>query len=158
MKKFLKKIQKSIIISLTITLLLTLSLPVRAADSRTNVKPALNETAAYLLKTVSKPDIGSVGGEWAVMGLARSNCDVPQSWYNGYYNNIINQVQASNGVLHEKKYTEYSRVILALTAIGKNPADVGGCNFLTPLGDYEAVIEQGINGPISGLANCPKKC
>jgi hypothetical protein len=151
MKKFLKKIQKSIIISLTITLLLTLSLPVRAADSRTNVKPALNETAAYLLKTVSKPDIGSVGGEWAVMGLARSNCDVPQSWYNGYYNNIINQVQASNGVLREKKYTEYSRVILALTAIGKNPADVGGCNFLTPLGDYEAVIEQGINGPIFAL-------
>jgi hypothetical protein len=38
-----------------------------------------------------------------------------------------------------------------LLAIGKNPSDVGGYNLLKPLGDYEAVIEQGINDPIFAL-------
>ena len=55
------------------------------------------------------------------------------------------------GNLHDKKYTEYSRVIVALTAIGKNPADVAGYNLLTPLGDYEKTIWQGMNGPIWAL-------
>ena len=51
-------------------------------------------------------------------------------------------------MLHERKYTEYSRVILALTAIGRDPAKVAGYNLLTPLGDFEKTIWQGLNGPI----------
>ncbi len=60
-------------------------------------------------------------------------------------------MKACKGVLHEKKYTEYSRVIVALTSIGADPSNVGGYNLLTPLGDFDKTIWQGINGPIWAL-------
>jgi hypothetical protein len=64
---------------------------------------------------------------------------------------VLAALQAADGVLSTRKYTEYSRVILALTAIGKDPADVGGYNLLTWLGDYDKVVAQGINGPVFAL-------
>lgn len=60
-------------------------------------------------------------------------------------------VKKCDGVLHDKKYTEYARVILALTSIGKDPTDVSGYHLLDPLGDYEKTIWQGINGAIFAL-------
>ena len=36
------------------------------------------------------------------------------------------EVKEKKGILHEKKYTEYSRVILALTALGEDVTNVGG--------------------------------
>ncbi len=115
------------------------------------IDEALNETAAYILKTVQKPEVGSIGGEWAIVGLARSGYSVDTSYYQKYYRTVEEYVKACKGILHDKKYTEYSRVILALTAIGKNPADVAGYNLLTPLGDYDKTIWQGLNGPIWAL-------
>ena len=49
------------------------------------------------------------------------------------------------------KFTEYSRVILALTAINKDVTDVGGYNLLSYLSDFDNVKKQGINGPIFAL-------
>jgi hypothetical protein len=72
-------------------------------------------------------------------------------WYDAYYDHLLATVQAADGVLSTRKYTEYSRVILALPALGKDPADVGGYNLLTMLGDYNKVLVQGINGPIFAL-------
>ncbi|MFD2333525.1 S-layer homology domain-containing protein [Cohnella sp. GCM10020058] len=109
------------------------------------------DTAAYVLSTVSHPEVGSIGGEWAVIGLARSDYDVPQSYYDDYYETVEQYVVGLKGQLHDKKYTEYSRLILALTAIGADPSDVGGYNLLSPLGDFEKTVWQGINGPIFAL-------
>ena len=67
------------------------------------------------------------------------------------YAAVEKYVADCKGVLHEKKYTEYSRVVLALTAIGADPADVAGYNLLTPLGDFDKTVWQGINGPIWAL-------
>ena len=47
----------------------------------------------------------------------------------------------------QTKHTEYSRVILALTAIGRDPSKVAGYNLLMPLGDIEKTIWQDQNGP-----------
>jgi len=111
----------------------------------------LDECAAVLLKMVPEPAYGPVGGEWAVLGLARWGGEVPKEWFDGYYERLENYVKKCGGVLHEKKYTEYSRVILALTAIDKDPSNVGGYNLLEPLADYEQTVFQGINGPIYAL-------
>jgi hypothetical protein len=54
-------------------------------------------------------------------------------------------------VLSRHAYTAYSRVVLALTAIGKSPANVGGYDLLSPLGDYTQVTRQGILGPAFAL-------
>lgn len=135
---------------LTLALLLQFSVPAfAAADSR--VAPDISKTASYVYSLVKSPQVGSIGGEWAVLGLARSGYTVPNEYYQNYYATLEEYVKACKGVLHEKKYTEYSRVIVALTAIGKDPTNVAGYNLLTPLGDYDKTIWQGLNGPIWAL-------
>jgi len=131
-------------------MLIALCIPA-AASSETDLAPAVSASAASMLRTVKAPQVGSVGGEWAVIGLARSGCDVPQEYWDSYYAAVEEYVESRNGVLHAKKYTEYSRVILALTAIGADPTDVAGYNLLTPLGDFEKTLFQGINGPVWAL-------
>ena len=112
----------------------------------------LADTADCLLRTVQAPSVGSVGGEWAVLGLARSGCDgLPEDYFEQYYAAAEEHVTACGGVLHARKYTEYSRMIIALTAIGKDPTDVGGYNLLTALGDYEKTVWQGLNGAVWAL-------
>ena len=112
---------------------------------------AVSDTAAYIIKTVASPQVGSIGGEWAVLGLARSELDLPEAYFKSYAAAAEAYVLSCGGVLHEKKYTEYSRVIAALTAIGKDPRNVAGYNLLTPLGNFEKTVWQGINGAIWAL-------
>lgn len=130
--------------------LVILCTTVFAADIK-SIETAMTETASYLQKTVPSPIVNATGGEWTVMGLARSDFDVPQSYYDTYYNNLVNTLKEKDGVLHEKKYTEYSRVILALTALGMDPTDVAGYNLLAFLEDYDKIVWQGVNGPIWAL-------
>lgn len=96
----------------------------------------------------STPQVASVGGEWAVIGLARGNFDVPKQYFSEYYEQVKDFLISNDGVLSKNKNTVYSRVILALTAIGKNPADVSGYNLLLPLSDFEKTVRQGTNGAI----------
>lgn len=112
---------------------------------------ALADTAEYIYNTVEDPQVGSIGGEWAVMGLARSNADIPSEYYSRYISNAELYVKKCGGVLHSRKYTEYSRLIVALTALGENPADIAGYNLLTPLADFEKTVWQGINGAVWAL-------
>ena len=60
-----------------------------------------------------------------------------KKYFDTYYKNVEDYIVSVDGVLSRKKNTEYSRVILALTAIGKNPADAAGFNLLLPLGDFD---------------------
>ena len=120
-----------------------------AADAA--LDSAISDAAAYILKTVQNPEVGSVGGEWAVIGLARSGYAVPDSYYETYYKTVEQYIKDCEGVLHDKKYTEYSRVILGLTAAGYDPRDVGGYDLTLALGDFSKTVWQGINGPIFAL-------
>lgn len=111
----------------------------------------LTETADLLIAENDDPDFGSVGGEWMVLGMAKWGGDVPEGWYESYYKNVEEYVASCNGNLSEHKNTEYSRVIIALTAIGKDPTDVAGFDLTAPLADYDQTIFQGINGPVYAL-------
>ena len=114
-----------------------------AAGQSTVTDEELTQTAQWLMEQIPQPTYGSVGGEWAVFGLARSGVAVPKEYFEVYGENVA--------VLHAKKYTEYSRVILAWTALGKDATDVGGFNLLVPLADFDQTVFQGINGPIFAL-------
>ena len=114
-------------------------------------KTQLEKTAGYLQAQIAAPGAGSVGGGWLIFGLARSGMKVPQIYFDAYYENVEAAVREKNGVLSDRKYTEYSRTVLALTAIGKDPSDVAGFDLLKPLADFEQVAKQGINGTIFAL-------
>ena len=142
--------KKFIGIILTLSILFSLSSGALAFDNN-KVNATLESVGNYLYETVKEPQVASIGGEWAVLGLARCDMDIPDEYFENYYQTVTKYVEDCGGVLHNKKYTEYSRVVLALTAIGKNPQDVAGYNLLKPLSDYEKTIWQGVNGAIWAL-------
>lgn len=53
--------------------------------------------------------------------------------------------------MHSRKYTENSRLIIALSAIGKDAHSVGDWDIIAPLEDFDATVWQGINGPVFAL-------
>ena len=108
------------------------------------------KTTGDFMATLGTPTVNSIGGEWMVIGLARSGRPVPA----GYYDNVVEYVKAkadANERLHPAKVTDNARVILALTAIGKDVTNVGGHNLLKGLDNMAYVQTQGINGPIWAL-------
>ena len=105
------------------------------------------KTTGDFIQGLGTPSVGSTGGEWMTIGLARSGRTVPA----GYYDNVVEYVKAkadANERLHRAKVTDNARVILALTAIGKDVTNVGGHNLLKGLDNMAYVQKQGINGPI----------
>ncbi len=133
-----------------LSLLLALAVLTGAAGAAA-AQDALAEAARYIAAAVPSPQVGSTGGEWAVLGLVRSGAAVPEGYYAAYYAAVEARVKDCGGQLHARKYTEYSRVILALSALGYDARDVAGYDLTKPLGDYDKTIWQGINGPIWAL-------
>ena len=121
-------------------------------DTLGKVSEPYISTGEYMEK-LGTPNVGAVGGEWMVIGLARSGRTVPG--VEDYYQKAVEYVQSSidpeTGRLHKAKSTDNSRMILALTAIGKDVTNVGGYNLLQGLSDLEYVKYQGNNGPIWAL-------
>ena len=125
--------------------------PVSPKQQQEMLTETVTQTGEFLHKSVAEPTFGSVGGEWLILGLARSGLEISDDYFETYFQNLSVYTAQQGGVLHAKKYTEYSRVVLAVTAIGKDPLDVGGFNMLLPLADFEQTVFQGINGPIFAL-------
>ena len=131
-----------------LSLLLALTLLLCACGA---AKTPLEQTAVYLKKATPEPAFGSLNGDWTVFGLARSGVKVDKAYYEADYKNVVEAVTERGGTLSETKYTEYSRLVLALTAIGRNPRDVGGYDLLMPLADFDQTTAQGVNGAIFAL-------
>lgn len=144
----MNKIKKSV--SFILIFLISISVSVSGFCS-TDTDIILNEVSDYIKNTVPDPTVSSIGGEWAVFGLSRYDRESSKEYSDTYYQNLKKYLKNHNGVLDNRKYTEYSRVILALTAIGADPSNVDGINLLTPLGDYNKVTFQGLNGSIWAL-------
>ena len=153
----MKQIRRLTALLLTLCVLFTLAAPAFAASS---VQSEMKDSAEYMLSAVKSPEVGSIGGEWAVIGLARSGCSVPANYFESYYARVEKYVKDCKGVLHERKYTEYSRVILALTALGEDATKFTGSNgtvynLVEPLfeknGSTYRVSEQGNNGTAFAL-------
>ena len=117
-------------------------------NSAVSWNTAMTKTESYIAKTLEKPGYGS---EWTVMAMARDGGAVKYGSYDKYYNSIVSQVKASKGVLDSRKALPYTKVIMALTAIDKDPRNVGGYNLLEGLADFDKVMLTGTNGPIFAL-------
>lgn len=110
----------------------------------------LDEISRYEMSVIQNPSYGSVGGEWMIMGLARYGT-ATEEYISKYRNNLEKHLNTCNGVLSKTKYTDYARVVLALTAIEENPESFAGYNLLKPLAELDNVISKGANGIIYAL-------
>lgn len=122
-----------------------------AEVSNQELNSVVEDMAIYMQREVKEPAYGVMSGEWAILGLARSEENVPSAYYNKYYSNLEEVVAAKKGVLDRTKHTEFSRVIVAVTAMGKDARDVAGYDLTTPLGDFKKTVVQGINGSVWAL-------
>lgn len=138
-------------LALTAALTLGTALPAPGARAAgTDADQALTLAAAYLASAVPSPQVASAGGEWAVLGLARCG-RLSQSQRAAYLTTLEHTLAETQGVLSQRKYSEYARVVLALTALGEDAARTGDYDLTAPLLDGEMVEWQGINGPIFAL-------
>lgn len=103
----------------------------------------VNQTAEFLMKNA--PSSAAVGGEWAVIGIARSEY-ADAAWLSQYETALKTRLDECGGVLSEYRYTEYARAALALTAIGIDASDFYGYDLISPLYEYDTVCAQGVNG------------
>lgn len=120
---------------------------------------------AYIQSAVSAPVVSYLFGEWAVLGLARAKVPLSEAYIAAYYEKVVAYVKAnigSDGILRKPDdkntpvITDNERIALALTAIGKDPANVGGKNLLTALQDKDIMkvtdtSNTDINGLVMGL-------
>lgn len=118
----------------------------------------LKATMAKLAETVTAPAFGTNAGEWTILALARGGYfDVDDSYFTDYYSRIVETVNTKaasvnkNGALHKAKSTDNSRLIVALSAIGKDAAAVGDWDLTAPYSDFDWIKNQGINGVIWAL-------
>ncbi len=140
------------ILALAMVICLVLAAVPASALTKTQVEDILADTAKVAVQMADEAaGDGEMGEEWLVFGLTRSGVNVDESLFQKYYSDLENYTKSRKGVLSERKYTEYSKAVLTLTSMGKDPRNVGGYNLLTALGDYEKIIWQGINGPIWAL-------
>ena len=126
------------------------TLTLAAASSGNTEAEEIYKTTGEYLESLGTPSVGSIGGEWMVVGLARSGRTVPE----GYYANAVSYISEKideNSRLHKAKSTDNARLILALTAMGIDASNVEGFNLPAGLTDLEYVQKQGINGPIWAL-------
>ncbi len=122
------------------------------AEAAVSTEEMSADVSEVLVRNIPKGGLrlGTSEGEWTVIALARAGRGTP-AVYDAYYRNVAAEVQNDKGMLSETRYTEYSRAILGLTAIGRDPHSVGGYDLVQPLADYDKVVLQGINGPIWAL-------
>ena len=120
---------------------------------------------AYIQSAVSAPVVSYLFGEWAVLGQARAKVPLSEAYIAAYYEKVVAYVKAnisSDGILRAPDdkntpvITDNERIALALTAIGKDPANVGGKNLLTALQDKDIMqvtdtSNTDINGLVMGL-------
>ncbi|MBR4656103.1 MAG: S-layer homology domain-containing protein [Oscillospiraceae bacterium] len=105
----------------------------------------IDGTAAFQLK--NNPPVQ--GSEWAMLGLVRSGCALPQGFCESYYESVREYLEGKQGKL--TRVTEYARFSIVLTAMGYDPAQVGGYDLTEGLMDFEKMTSIGMNGAIWGL-------
>lgn len=104
----------------------------------------------YLVAHVTDPIVNTEGGEWSVLAMARAGV-LSEATETAYLANLARTLEDKGGVLSTTSSTDYSRVILALGALGMDPTDVGGYDVLARLADQKFVVRQGVNGAIWAL-------
>lgn len=132
-------------------------------ETTTSVSPivdaTLSSTLAQERAALTSPDFGS---EWGILGLARSGyLEKGSKYFNDYYTRVAayaskatknaQELGAPAGALHLVKCTENSRLIIALSALGRDARSVGECDLTAPYEKFSWIEGQGLNSVVFAL-------
>ncbi|MBR5571405.1 MAG: hypothetical protein IKV99_02030 [Oscillospiraceae bacterium] len=125
-----------------------------------SVSTVLNDTMKKLANTVKEPAFGTNAGEWTVFSLARGGYfNADNKYFTDYYHRIaatVNKVAEEvnmNGALDKNKSTDNARLMVALSAIGRDATFVGGWDLVEAYAKngINWIRKQGLNGTIWAL-------
>jgi len=134
--------------------------PVVEPTEDRDISEELGNTLEYLAETYPEPEFGTSGGEWTVLTLARGGYYQPDNkYFSDYYKRIVETVNSKaetvdmNGALDVTKSTENSRLIMALSSIGRDAHKVGNYDLIEAYSanGFDWIKKQGINGPVFTL-------
>src|SRR5690625_1402792 len=125
-------------------------------DEQPDIGFYINAASRYTLETVTEPSMGTSFGEWSVMNLLRGMYtgydyinDIDEDYFVNYLDRVENFVEDRDGELDRNKSSEWSRLILALSALDYDITNVAGYDFIERLSEsYSFSHRQGINGTI----------
>ena len=138
------------IISALVTAVMIFTLAFQCSfAAQITAEEAYSSTGKTIYENTAKSP--AYGSEWHILGLARSQYAGCDEIFEAYYEDVVKALKDSKGVLSKNKYTEYSRVIVAVKSIGRNPRNTGGYDMTAKLLEKEKVTGQGLNGPIWAL-------
>lgn len=125
------------------------------SDTKTNDNVLYNAYKAGESALFS--DAASFGKEWNMIALSRGEYTFLNGeyddYYNAYYNSVVQQLNDNGGKLNadNDQPTDYARVIIALTSLGRDVTAVGEYNLLEKLSDMDYLSKQGLNSFVYAL-------
>lgn len=139
-----EKRQKNQIISV---LMIFVMLTLVSCNAEVDIDKQIDATASKIYEDIKYPTSNSVGGEWAVIGIMKSDIEKEkkEEFASKYYDDIRAKLKSQKGILSDDYYTEYARAVMGVCFIGKDPQNIDGYNILEPLDDSKKVTVQGIN-------------
>lgn len=104
------------------------------------------------IAAIKRSTKATYGNEWNIVALKRAKASGCTQLYKDYLKNLKSTLSKNKGALSKNaKPTDYARVCITLTALGKNPKKFEGYNLMEPLGNYNEVTKQGLNSVIYAL-------
>lgn len=119
---------------------------IRSGEKRTDI---LKTTGDFVLAD-DEEKLSGFGSEWLIMGLSRAGRDVPEDYVSSA-EEYVRKHADSRGRLSAERATDNARLILALSALGKNVTDFGGHDLLASLGNMDYIEKQGLSGVVYTL-------
>lgn len=108
------------------------------------------KTTGDYIEKLPGDELNGFGSEWYILGLARSGRKVSDDYYKAIEKYVSKNID-ENGRLDEKRATDNAKLVLVLSALDKDVADVGGHDLLKALSDLDYVTQQGLSGAIYAL-------
>ena len=108
------------------------------------------KTTGNYIEKLPGDELNAFGSEWYILGLARSGRKVSDDYYKAIEKYVSENID-ENGRLDEKRATDNAKLVLVLSALGRDVTDVGGHDLLQALSDMDYVTQQGLSGAIYAL-------
>jgi len=152
---------RKVISTLIVLLMLTGIMAVPAAAQQSDWEIAKNRALDRIrAEVVPSPLVGSVGGEWTVLALARAGrITADDPWLSGWFadlDSLLAQVDATSARGYDisnppttgtfpselRRWTDFQRVTLALGALGINASDYNGHDLTAVYGTFTAPAQR----------------
>ena len=140
MKKLLSKV---IAVIFVFTMLFALPTQRISAAEKVDYNNALNTTIQkYIEKFKNGFSSNITWDSWAIIGLARSDKEVPKEIFDTYYSKVEAFVQDKISNNQKMSGGDLAKLILSVSAIGQDPRNVAGNDLIDIVWHQDGILNE----------------